>query len=104
MKRILWVVALILVTCGGLSAQRLPETVIPDSYRITFTPDLAKATFAGEETIRVQVRQQAPSITLSSGEIDFQKGEVSRGRCTQISKGRGHCRGTHTEGDRHQGR
>jgi aminopeptidase N len=83
MKRMLWVVALILVTCGGLSAQRLPETVVPESYRITFAPDLAKATFTGEETIRVQVRQQTPSITLSSAEIEFQKVEVTAGGSTQ---------------------
>jgi hypothetical protein len=36
---------------------RLPTTVIPERYEIRLTPDLAAATFAGEERVFLQVRE-----------------------------------------------
>ena len=52
-------------------AQRLPQTVKPEHYMLTLTPDLKNATFAGQETIDVVLRESASTITLNSAEIKF---------------------------------
>jgi aminopeptidase N len=53
-------------------AQRLPETVHPQSYQLMLTPDLKAATFTGRETIEVTLDQPSDSITLNAAEIKFQ--------------------------------
>lgn len=60
-------------TCGAVLAQRLPDNVVPESYDLKFTPDLANATFAGEETIHVHLQKAATTITLNSAEIEFKE-------------------------------
>ena len=52
-------------------AQRLPQTVTPEHYTLTLAPDLKKATFTGQETIDVALRQSTDAITLNSAEIKF---------------------------------
>jgi len=47
MKRILLAVVAALGTCMCVTAQRLPETVVPESYDLTCEPNLATATFSG---------------------------------------------------------
>jgi len=42
-----------LATSVAASGQRLPETVQPEHYTLTLTPDLKAATFSGVETIDV---------------------------------------------------
>jgi len=54
------------------SAQRLPDTVRPDHYSLTLTPDLKAATFTGSEKIDVQLQKPVDSITLNAIEIKFQ--------------------------------
>ena len=67
MKRLI-LVALCAITFGfAASAQRLPTNVIPESYDLTFTPNLEKATFSGEETIHVRLLKPAKTITLEFG-------------------------------------
>jgi aminopeptidase N len=79
MKRLI-LVALCGITFGfGASAQRLPTNVIPDSYDLTFTPNLEKATFTGEETIHVRLLKPAKTITLNSAEIEFQEVKITAG-------------------------
>ena len=56
------------------AAQRLPGTVVPESYTLWFAPDLQKDIFRGRETINVQLKAPVSSITLHAVEIDF--GEV----------------------------
>jgi aminopeptidase N/puromycin-sensitive aminopeptidase len=58
-------------------AQRLPATVVPTHYGITFTPDLKAATFTGVETIDVMVKVPVKSITVNSAEITFESVIVS---------------------------
>src|ERR1700761_1121593 len=53
-------------------AQRLPDTVRPEHYGLTLTPDIKNAIFTGSETIDVQVLKPVDSITLNAAEIKFQ--------------------------------
>ncbi len=67
------VVAAGLVLCGmgAVQAQRLPGGVTPEHYSLTIAPDLAKARFAGSETIDVVLNRPTSSITLNAAEIEF---------------------------------
>ena len=60
-------------------AQRLPQTVTPENYKLTLTPDLAKNTFDGDETIRVRLLQPASEIVLNSADIEIQDASITRG-------------------------
>ena len=60
-------------------AQRLPQTVIPEHYALTLTPDLKNATFSGVESIDVDVKQPTKTITLNSAEIEFQSVAITAG-------------------------
>ena len=52
MTRALKLLAILLMMAAPAAAQRLPGTVIPEHYTLSFEPDLAKA-FRGRESIRV---------------------------------------------------
>jgi len=54
------------------SAQRLPQTVRPEHYTLTLTPDLKAATFTGVETIDVNLAEPTDQITLNAAEIAFE--------------------------------
>jgi aminopeptidase N/puromycin-sensitive aminopeptidase len=73
MRRLLSAAALLLAALP-LAAARLPQTVIPDHYTITITPDLPSETFSGQETIDVTIKEPVDTITLHSAEIAM--GEV----------------------------
>ncbi len=62
---------LIFVGGGGAGAQRLPGGVRPEHYSLTITPDLAKARFAGSETIEVVLAAPTHVVTLNAAEIEF---------------------------------
>ena len=83
MKRICAVALMSLGLSLCAQAQRLPQTVVPESYDLTFTPDLTKATFTGEEVIHVKVMQATTSITLNAAELQFQEASVTAGGTTQ---------------------
>jgi aminopeptidase N/puromycin-sensitive aminopeptidase len=61
------------------SAQRLPQTIRPEHYRLWLTPDLKAATFTGVETIDVNVAEPTNQITLNAAEITFQAVSVGGG-------------------------
>ena len=83
MKRI-FAVALAVIGLGALAAaQRLPETAIPSSYDLKFEPNLAQATFTGDETIHVRVLKPTSTITLNAVEIEFQEATVTAAGSTQ---------------------
>jgi aminopeptidase N/puromycin-sensitive aminopeptidase len=65
-------VCLIFAPVRSLHAQRLPDTIRPEHYTLTLTPDLTAATFTGVETIDVTLSEPTRSITLNSAEIAFQ--------------------------------
>ena len=64
-------VMLFLIT-GPASAQRLPSNAVPVHYTLALTPDLKAATFSGNETIDVMVKETTKTITLNAAEIEFQ--------------------------------
>ena len=54
----------LLAVAAPASAQRLSADVVPERYTLWFAPNLEAATCRGEETIRVQLREPATTITL----------------------------------------
>jgi puromycin-sensitive aminopeptidase len=57
---------------------RLPTTVAPERYEIRLTPDLSRATFAGEEKVLIQILEPVRQITVNAAELDFQAVSVRR--------------------------
>ena len=55
---------------------RLPRTVEPQHYELTLTPDLAAATFAGEERVRVLVHEEVTELVLNAAELDIHHAEL----------------------------
>ncbi|HJY80474.1 MAG TPA: M1 family metallopeptidase [Candidatus Binatia bacterium] len=51
---------------------KLPETVRPERYEIRLTPDLTACTFAGEETVSVNLREPVAEIVLNAVELTIQ--------------------------------
>jgi aminopeptidase N len=83
MKRILLAVLAGLGTCACAVAQRLPETVVPESYDLTFEPNLEKATFSGEEVIHVKVGKPRTAVTLNAAELEFREARIEAGGASQ---------------------
>src|SRR5580693_9256786 len=86
MKRLLLVLTFLALTLSLASAQRLRELARPDSYKLTFNPDLDKATFEGEETIAIRVLKPTSEIKLNSADIEFHDVTVTAGGSTQKAK------------------
>jgi aminopeptidase N len=70
MKRLL-VVAVAVFSPLFAVAERLPRTVLPVHYDLSFTPHLAEETFDGRESIAISVQQPTGEIVLNTLEIDF---------------------------------
>jgi aminopeptidase N/puromycin-sensitive aminopeptidase len=87
MKRILASIIFVLAIFSMAGAQRLPEVARPENYKLTFTPDLETATFAGDETISIQVLKPTSEITLNAAEIDFHDITITSGGTTQKASG-----------------
>jgi len=86
MKRILAVTTFFVLTISLATAQRLPETARPENYKLTFAPDLDKATFEGDETITLRVLKPTSEITLNSADIDFHEVTITSGGVAQKAK------------------
>ena len=67
MRRLLF--SALLFAALPLAAARLPQSVIPDHYAITITPDLPGEKFSGNETIDVTLKEPVDTITLHSADI-----------------------------------
>ncbi len=85
MRRLFLVVSAVLLAAPAF-AQRLPGGVTPEHYTLWFAPDLAKATFRGRETIRVQVAKPTTAITLHAAEIAFGDVSITAGGQTQRAR------------------
>ena len=66
-------------------AQRLPGNVVPEHYALTFTPDLQKATFTGQEVIDVRIAQPGSSVTLNAADIEFQQVNITQNGATMTA-------------------
>ena len=51
---------------------RLPSSVVPNRYELRLVPDLDAATFAGEETVTVTIREPVTEIVLNAAELAIQ--------------------------------
>ncbi len=70
----------------GSQAQRLPDSAVPEGYRITLAPDFAKDNFVGDETIQVRILKPTSSIVLNSLDIQFQEATIASNGATQAAK------------------
>ena len=52
-----------------MNSHRLPRTVVPSRYDIRLEPDLESATYAGEEIVRVEVRDETEDVQLNAVEL-----------------------------------
>ena len=86
MKRFILAACALLSTVTAVSAQRLPDTVVPEHYSLWFAPDLQNATFRGRETISVQLKAATREITLHAAEITFGEVTVTAGGRTQPAR------------------
>ena len=87
MNRTLAIATFLLATFPPLAtAQRLPEVASPENYKLTFTPDLEKARFEGDETISIRVLKPTSEITLNAVDIDFHEVSITSGGSTQKAK------------------
>jgi aminopeptidase N len=86
MKRILALLTFVLATFSMAMAQRLPDVAAPENYKLTFTPDLEKATFEGDETISIRVEKSTSQITLNAADIDFHEVSITSGGASQNAK------------------
>jgi aminopeptidase N len=82
MKRIY----LVLFMASLCAAQRLPQSAVPESYTLHFTPDLAKNNFEGDETIQLQLRESGSQIVLNAVDIDFHEVTIGSGGNTQTAQ------------------
>ena len=85
MNRFFLAAVSILFASISTHAQRLPDTAVPDSYDLKFTPDLASTTFAGEETIHVHLQKPTTSVTLNAAEIEIKEASIASGNFKQAA-------------------
>ena len=85
-KTNLLVIAAVLFFGTFANAQRLPDTAVPDHYRVTLAPNFDKDNFTGEETIQVRVLEPTSSIVLNSLDIEFREATITSGSAEQSAK------------------
>src|SRR5690348_6666386 len=83
MKQLLRLSMCVLLVASLAVAQRLPRIASPENYKLAFTPNLEKASFGGEETIRVRLSQPTSQIVLNSADIEIQEATMGGGGSVQ---------------------
>jgi aminopeptidase N len=83
MKPIVVLLTFVITSFSVAFAQRLPHEAVPENYKLSFAPNLEKATFTGDETISVRVLKPTSQITLNAVDIDFQDVSISSDGTTQ---------------------
>lgn len=83
MKRNCALTACIVLLAVYVSAQRLPQTVIPERYQVTLTPDFSKDNFAGDVAIQVKLTEPSTQIVLNSADITIQDASIKSGGSDQ---------------------
>src|SRR5581483_892787 len=74
---------LLLGIAPSASAQRLPSTVTPTHYDLTFTVDIPHARFDATTTIRVDVHEPTSRIVLNAAELTFRDVSMGSGPSAQ---------------------
>src|SRR5579863_5539646 len=80
-----FLVAFVLLLASFVVAQRLPETAVPENYKLTFAPNFEKNNFAGEEAIKIRLLKPTSQIVLNAAEIEISKASVVSGGGRQIA-------------------
>ena len=60
----------------GATPGKLPKQVVPEEYAVRVTPDLAKHTFAGSETVKLNVHQPVRQLVLNAFETQVTSATV----------------------------
>jgi len=75
---------IVMCAAGTAHAQwRLPTTVTPSHYDLSFTVDIPHARFDGTETIRVDLAEPTRTIVLNAAEIAFREVTIGTGASLQ---------------------
>jgi aminopeptidase N len=80
---VLLVCAAFQAIAGTAVAERLPATVIPSHYAVTWTPDLATARFAGTERIDVSIVQPTRTVVLNAFELEIRDVRITQASAVQ---------------------
>ena len=59
------------VVAAAAGSARLPETVVPEHYQLTISPDITAFTFTGEEVIDLRVKAPVERIVLNAVDLDI---------------------------------
>jgi puromycin-sensitive aminopeptidase len=59
------------VLAVAAGSARLPETIVPEHYQLTLSPDLKAFTFDGEEVIDIRVKAPVEHIVLNAVDLDI---------------------------------
>src|ERR1700733_852984 len=86
MQRFFLSLAFLLAGLSLAAAQRLPEVAASENYKLSFTPDLDKARFEGDESISIRVLNPTSEITLNAVDIDFHEITITSGGSKQTAK------------------
>jgi len=71
MKHSYSILLILLASALAVEAQRLPTSVVPEHYKLSFTPNLQNAAFSGDEIIDVRIVKPTTFITVNAAEIKF---------------------------------
>ena len=66
---------------------RLPRTVVPSRYAVTLEPDLQAFTFAGRETVELEVAEPVREIVLNSIELEIDEAWVEQADGSRLDAG-----------------
>src|SRR6266850_136855 len=76
---------LLLFASAPIFAQRLPDSVLPEHYKLGIAPDFNNDSFSGTETIQVRLMKATSTITLNSLELELQEVTVRAGGKSQTA-------------------
>jgi len=77
------VLSLLLFVSAPVFAQRLPDNVLPEHYKLGITPSFSDDSFSGTEAIQVRVVKPTSTITLNSLELELREVTVTADGKTQ---------------------
>jgi puromycin-sensitive aminopeptidase len=68
-----------------VTSYRLPQTVVPSRYDLRLEPDLASATYSGEETVTITVREPVDEILLNAVDLTVDAVTIQRGQAPPVA-------------------